>query len=285
MSDTTIPVSKGTGLNPAVKAALQSQAEAQKPTMPTETVELPSKGFFYAATSPLASGTIEIYQVTARHEDILSNSNLLKKGTVLDEFLKALIATPNVSINDLLIGDKNALFIAARKSAYGEIYTTKVKCPECGAESNVDIDLNTLVGKELKVEGLTKNENKLTFKLPNSGKVVTFGLLTHKDEADIDAEMKALAKFGADKANTPEITTRLKYTIKAIDGDSDRLRVKNFVDTSLTAKDSLALRRYVREVTPDMDMNFAFTCPECGHQTKMTVPLGANFFWPNVTES
>lgn len=285
MSDTTIPVSKGTGLNPAVKAALQSQAAAQKPTMPTETVELPSKGFFYASTSPIASGTIEIYQVTARHEDILSNSNLLKKGTVLDEFLKALIATPDVSINDLLIGDKNALFIAARKSAYGEIYTTKVKCPECGAESNVDIDLNTLVGKELKVEGLTKNENKLTFKLPNSGKVVTFGLLTHKDEADIDAEMKALAKFGADKANTPEITTRLKYTIKAIDGDSDRLRVKNFVDTSLTAKDSLALRRYVREVTPDMDMNFAFTCPECGHQTKMTVPLGANFFWPNVTES
>lgn len=285
MSDTTIPVSKGTGLNPAVKAALQSQAEAQKPTMPTETVELPSKGFFYAATSPLASGTIEIYQVTARHEDILSNSNLLKKGTVLDEFLKALIATPNVSINDLLIGDKNALFIAARKSAYGEIYTTKVKCPECGAESNVDIDLNTLVGKELKVEGLTKNENKLTFKLPNSGKVVTFGLLTHKDEADIDAEMKALAKFSGDKANTPEITTRLKYTIKAIDGDSDRLRIKNFVDTSLTAKDSLALRRYVREVTPDMDMNFGFTCPECGHQTKMSVPLGANFFWPNVTES
>jgi rRNA maturation protein Nop10 len=233
----------------------------------------------------LASGTIEIYQVTARHEDILSNSNLLKKGTVLDEFLKALIATPDVSINDLLIGDKNALFIAARKSAYGEIYTTKVKCPECDAESNVDIDLNTLGSKELKVEGLIKNENRLTFKLPNSGKVVTFGLLTHKDEADIDAEMKALAKFGADKANTPEITTRLKYTIKAIDGDSDRLRVKNFVDTSLTAKDSLALRRYVREVTPDMDMNFAFTCPECGHQTKMTVPLGANFFWPNVTES
>jgi rRNA maturation protein Nop10 len=285
MSDTTIPVSKNQAINTAVKTALQTQAEVQKPALPTETVHLPSKGLFYAATSPLASGTIEIYQVTARHEDILSNSNLLKKGTVLDEFLKALIATPNVSINDLLIGDKNALFIAARKSAYGEIYTTKVKCPECGVESNVDIDLNTLTGKELNIEGLTKNENKLTFKLPNSGKVVTFGLLTHKDEADIDAEMKALAKFSGDKANTPEITTRLKYTIKAIDGDADRLRIKNFVDTSLTAKDSLAFRRYVREVTPDMNMNFDFTCPECGHQTKMTVPLGANFFWPNVSES
>jgi len=77
----------------------------------------------------------------------------------------------------------------------------------------------------------------------------------------------------------------LKYTIKSIDGESDRSRIKNFVDTQLTAKDSLALRKFVRENTPDMDMNFDFTCPACGHQVKMNVPLGANFFWPNLTEN
>lgn len=285
MSDTTIPVSKNTGLNSAVKAALQTQAEAQKPTLPTETVELPSKGFFYPENSPLASGTIEIYQVTARHEDILSNTNLLKKGTVLDEFLKALIATPNVSINDLLIGDKNALFIAARKSAYGSDYVTKIKCPECGVESSVEIDLDAVKQKAISFDGLNKNENRMTFKLPNSGKVVACSLLTHKDETDIDAELKALAKFGGDKNATPEITTRLKYTVKSIDGDSDRLKIKNFIDGQLTAKDSLALRKFIRENTPDMDMNFDFTCPECGHQTKMGIPLGASFFWPNVNDN
>jgi predicted RNA-binding Zn-ribbon protein involved in translation (DUF1610 family) len=211
---------------------------------------------------------------------------LLKKGTVLDEFLKALIATPNVAISDLLIGDKNALFIAARKSAYGEIYNTKVKCPECGVESNIDIDLTKLVSKSIEYVGATRGENKLTFKLPNSGKTVAVSLLTHKDESDIDAELKALAKFGgANNTNAPEITTRLKYTIRSIDGDSDRLRIKNFVDGQLTAKDSLALRKFVRENTPDMDMNFEFNCPACGHQTKMTVPLGANFFWPNISEN
>lgn len=287
MSDTTIPVSKSLPFNNAVKTALiQNQAEAPKQNIPTETVDLPSQGYFYPANHPLSSGKIEIYQVTARHEDILSNTNLLKKGTVLDEFLKALIATPNVSIEDLLIGDKNALFIAARKSAYGENYITKIKCPECGVESNVEIDLSGLKAKPLNTNGLTKNENRLSFKLPNSGKVVTVSLLTHKDETDIDAELKALAKFnGANNTNAPEITTRLKYTLKAIDGESDRGKIKNFVDTQLTAKDSLALRRFVRENTPDMDMNFDFTCPSCGHQTKMTVPLGANFFWPNLTEN
>jgi hypothetical protein len=281
MTDTTIPVSKPTAVNKAI-----STPDAPKVNQPTEVVELPSNGYFYPEAHPLSSGKIEIYQVTARHEDILSNTNLLKKGTVLDEFLKALIATPNVAISDLLIGDKNALFIAARKSAYGEIYNTKVKCPECGVESNVDIDLSKLVSKSIEYVGATRGENKLTFKLPNSGKTVAVSLLTHKDESDIDAELKALAKFGgANNTNAPEITTRLKYTIRSIDGDADRLRIKNFVDGQLTAKDSLALRKFVRENTPDMDMNFDFTCPACGHQTKMTVPLGANFFWPNISEN
>ena len=287
MSDTTIPVSKSAPFNNAVKTALiQTQADAPKQNIPTETVDLPSQGYFYPANHPLSNGKIEIYQVTARHEDILSNTNLLKKGTVLDEFLKALIATPNTSINDLLIGDKNALFIAARKSAYGENYTTKIKCPECSVESNIEINLGVLKAKPLNTDVLTKGENKLSFKLPNSNKVVTVSLLTHKDETDIDAELKALAKFnGPNATNSPEITTRLKYTIKSIDGESDRSRIKNFVDTQLTAKDSLALRKFVRENTPDMDMNFDFTCPACGHQVKMNVPLGANFFWPNLTEN
>lgn len=279
MSETTIPVTKSV----SVKSSAPAATEAPKPNIPTETVQLPSRGVFYPENSPLAAGTIEIYQVTARHEDILSNSNLLKKGTVLDEFLKALIATSGVSINDLLIGDKNALFIAARKSAYGEIYTTKIKCPECGAESNIDIDLNAIKPKDIFNINATKGENKFIYTLPNSGKVLGLSFLTHRDETDIDAEIKALSKV-ANGTATPEITTRLKYSVKSIDGDTDRMRIKNFIDTQLTAKDSLALRRYIREVTPDMDMNFNFTCPECGHSAKMNIPLGASFFWPNVAD-
>ena len=233
----------------------------------------------------MSSGFVDIFQVTAKHEDILSNANLLRKGTVLDEFLKALIATPCVSINDLLIGDKNAIFIAARTSAYGEIYTTNIKCPnpECGVESDVDIDLSLLVAKNVLFTGV-RGENKISFVLPNSQRTVVIALLTHKDETDIDLELKALAKIGGANATSPEITTRLKFTIKSVDGDVEKSTVKNFVDTKLTARDSLALRKFVKENTPDMDMSFQFVCPECGHTEKMTVPLGANFFWPNISE-
>ena len=281
MADTTIPITKQTVFP---STGLVVNTPVVRANQPTEVVNLPSKGHFYPDNHPLASGTIEIYQVTARHEDILSNSNLLKKGTVLDEFLKALIATPNVSISDLLIGDKNALFIAARRSAYGDSYSTKIKCPECGVETVVDIDLSKLGSKEIDFSIAKKGENRISFKLPNSGKVLAVSLLTHKDDADVDAELKALAKFGSTTAS-PEITTRLKYTIKSIDGDTDRLKIKAFVDDKLTAKDSLALRKFVREYTPDVDMSFDFTCPSCGHQAKLTVPLGANFFWPNISEN
>jgi len=275
MADPIIPITKQAA--PVAVAVVKS-------SQPTETVALPSKGYFYPENHPLASGTIEIYSVTARHEDILNNTNLLKKGTVLDEFLKALIATPNVTIGDLFIGDKNALFIATRKSAYGEIYSTKIKCPECAVESIIDIDISKLGMKNIDWNVATKGENKMSFKLPNSGKTIVFSLLTHKDDADIDQELKALAKFGA-TSTSPEITTRLKYAIKSIDGDSDRNKIKTFVDEQFTAKDSLAFRKFVRDHTPDMDMTFEFTCPSCGHQAKMTVPLGANFFWPNITEN
>lgn len=279
MAEPIIPITK-----PATTAPVKA-VEAPKSSQPTETVALPSKGRFYPASSPLARGTLEIYTVTARHEDILSNASLLKKGTVLDEFLKAIIATPNVSINDLLIGDKNALFIAARISAYGNMYSTKIKCPECGVESVVDIDLSKLGVKEIDWSGIAiTSDNHLNFTLPGTGKVITFSLLTHKDDTDIDQELKALAKFNAG-ATSPEVTTRLKYTIKAVDGNTDRTKIKELVDEQLKAIDSLALRKYIRDHTPDVDMNFEFTCPACGHQAKLTVPLGANFFWPNITES
>lgn len=259
------------------------QVETPKLSQPTVTVELPSKGYFYPESHPLASGNIEIYQVTARHEDILSNTNLLKKGTVLDEFLKALIATPNVSISDLLIGDKNALFIAARKSAYGEIYVAKIKCPDCEVASNIDINLGELPAKAIDFSLAKKGENRMSFTLPNSGKVIVFSLLTHKDDVDIDQEIKALAQYGKG-TTSPEITTRLKYTIQSIDGETNRIKIKQFVDETLTAKDSLALRKFVREHTPDVDMGFKFVCPSCGHQVRMNVPLGANFFWPNISD-
>ena len=56
-------------------------------TMPTETVELPSKGLIYTSGSGLESGTIEMKYLTAKEEDILTNINYIRNNTVFDKLL------------------------------------------------------------------------------------------------------------------------------------------------------------------------------------------------------
>ena len=133
-------------------------------------VELPSRGYFYPLTSPLSSGIIQMFEVTAKHEDILSNTALLKKGTVLDEFLKALIATSGVTLDELTVGDKNAIFLAARRSAYGDVYKTKMKCPGCEREVGVSIDLSMVTIKSFDFSNHERGQNQFTYTLPVSGK-------------------------------------------------------------------------------------------------------------------
>ena len=94
----------------------------QTQKFPTEVVDLPSTGRLYPKDSLLSSGTIEMKYMTAKEEDILTNQNYIEKGIVIDKLLKALIVDKNINYNELLIGDKNALLIAARILGYGKDY-------------------------------------------------------------------------------------------------------------------------------------------------------------------
>ena len=86
---------------------------------PTETIDLPSDGKVYPKDSPLSSGKIDIKYMTAKEEDILTSQNLIKKGLVIEKLLDSLILTKGVKSEDLVIGDKNAVMVAARILAYG----------------------------------------------------------------------------------------------------------------------------------------------------------------------
>jgi len=155
--------------------------------IPTEIVTLPSKGLLYSKESPLSKGEIEMRYMTAAHEDILTNANYIRQGTVIDKLLKALIVT-DIDYNELLVGDKNALLIAARILGYGKDYTINHN----GKEVTVDL---TQLSEKIVDESLFKaGINEFTFTLPKSENVVTFKVLTHGDEQKIDAEIKGLQK-------------------------------------------------------------------------------------------
>lgn len=238
--------------------------------MPTEMVELPSKGLIYPETNPLSSGKVEMKYMTAREEDILTNQSYIQKGTVLDELIKSLIVTPNVKYEDMVVGDKNALLVAARILGYGKDYTFMY-----GGEEQT-VDLSTVENKPLLEHLFTKGKNEFEYTLPSTGVKITFKLLTGADEKKINAELEGLKKIN--KNFSPELSTRLKYMITSVEGDYEGKTIREFVDNNLLARDSRAFREYIKEVQPDVDLTFF---PE-GSNTKIDIPIGLRFFWPDL---
>ena len=257
-----------------------SKDPSPQTSYPTERIDLPSKGYFYADNDPLSLGYVDMKMMTAKEEDILTSQNLIKKGVVLDKLLESLIVTAGVNIENLLLCDKNALFVAARRLAYGDSYgPVHIKCQKCYEDAKQIVNLGELREKPYEFEKVTKGQNNFEFQLPYSKKVVTFKLLNSKDEVDIDGELKATSKFVKSGGST-EVTTRLKKMITSIDGKTDRSIINKFVDSELLSKDSMALRSHAREISPELDMTFNFTCPGCSHEERMDVPMTVQFFWP-----
>lgn len=246
---------------------------------PSELVFLPSKGYFYPSTSPLSKGTVDMKMMTAREEDILTNENYIKSGVVLDKLLESLITTPNVKVGDLLMVDKNALFIAARRLAYGDNYgPLKIQCKKCGENNETTIDLNDVNEKEVNFESYQRGVNEFAFTLPFSKRSIVFKLLTSHDEETIAKDSKAMLKIK--KNASAEVTTRLKRIIVELDGKRDIAVINKFIDNELLSKDSMALRAYIREISPELDMAFNFTCEHCVNQERMDIPMTVSFFWP-----
>jgi hypothetical protein len=240
--------------------------------IPTETVTLPSKGLLYSETSPLAKGEIEMRYMTAAHEDILTNSNYIRQGTVIDKLLKALIVT-DIDYNELLIGDKNAILVAARILGYGKDYNITVG----GNEYNVD--LTEIKDKKVDFNLFKKGANEFTYTLPHSGNVVTFKILTHGDEQKIEAEIKGLQKINPNSSS--DVTTRLKHMITSVEGKRDQKDIREFVDTLLIARDARALRQYYSTISPDLDMKYMPTDENYAGEG-IDIPININFLWPDI---
>lgn len=239
---------------------------------PTEMVELPSKGLVYPEGNPLSSGKIEMKYMTAKEEDILTNQNYINNGTVIDELLKSLIIT-KINYNDLIVGDKNAIMVAARILGYGKDYNFTYN-----NEEHV-VDLSQLDSKEVNEKDFTKGKNEFSFTLPTSGTLITYKLLTHGDDKKINSEIKGLKKLN--KLASPELSTRLKHMILSVNGDTEKKSVREFVDNYFLAKDSRAFREHIKATQPDVNLKFEIEGPD-GDVKDIDIPINITFFWPDV---
>ena len=254
----------------------EKASETKAKDFPTEIVQLPSKGKFYPEGHALSTGKIEMKYMTAKEEDILTNQSYIKNGVVLDKLFRALIVTP-VNYNDVLLGDKNAIMVAARVLGYGKDYEIAVT-DEDGNKQKQTIDLTQLKDKELDWDRF-ENEDAFEFQLPVSKRKITVCHLTHGIQRKIDAELKGLKKL---KKESADLTTRLKYQITSVDGDDNNAVIRKFVDNELLAIDSRALRKFIESITPDIDLKIDCLSEETGEPFRSSVNIGLDFFWPDV---
>ena len=236
---------------------------------PTEEIDLPSKGLLYPKDNPLSSGKIEMKYMTAKEEDILTNPNYIAKGTVIDKLLQSLIIT-KVDYNDLIVGDQNAIMVAARILGYGKDYEFQY------AGESQTVDLTTLEDKVFDESLITPHTNEFSFTLPHSKVDITFKILTIRDSDKIKRELEGLKKINKD--NNSERSTRLKYTITSVDADREAKTIREFVDTALLARDARAFRNYVNEVQPNLDLKV--TVETRNGEEDVELPITATLFWP-----
>ena len=245
---------------------------------PTEVLSLPSQGLLYPEDSPLRSGKIDVKYMTAKEEDILTSTNLIEQGVVITKLLESVIADPKVKLDDMFIGDKNALMIGTRILGYGKDYQVIITDPDTNEQVECVVDLSKLDNKEID-EDLYLAGNTFDFTLPNSKVEINFKLLTQKDEKEIEEILKDYEKVEKLTGVSYSGTTRFKHQIVSIDGDKDQKKIDDFVDNEFLALDTRAFRKYLDEITPDIELKFDYTS-QTGNLHKIDVPLGLDFFWP-----
>lgn len=248
--------------------------------IPDEVVPLPSGGKTYPANHSFCGrDRVDIKAMTAREEDILTNKALLKKGTVITELIRSCLVDKSVDPTLLLAGDRNALMVAIRITGYGVEYHAEIECPECEAKVQHEFDLSQLPISPLMIEPKFPNENMFEFKLPYTGKIVLFKFMTGRDEEEISMMHEKQKKLGM--ANMSKVTTSLQHSILSVGGVDDRGKIATFV-RNMPARDSLALRNYIRANEPGIKMAQEVTCASCGHSDEAAVPIGITFLWPGA---
>ena len=252
-------------------------AENKKYDFPTEVITLPSEGKCYPEDHPLSSGELEIKYMTAKEEEILASQNLISKGVVLDKLFESIIADKKINIDDIIIGDKNAIVLATRILGYGPEY--KIQVPSIEGQTEIQIDLSKVQTKDVDLDKLNR-ENIYEWVTPVGKNVIKWRMLTHGDEKMIDTDVRAMNRLNKDGASA-ELTTRYRYMIKSVDGKEDTKSIVDFVNNKFLARDTRAFRNHIKELQPDMKMEFEYDNPNTGEKEMTPIPMGVGFFWPS----
>lgn len=237
----------------AIREYEASKQQVTIPNIPGEVVKLPSEGRFYPESSPLRKGYVDMKYMTAREEDILTNSSYIREGIVIQKLLDSMIITPGISSNDILTCDSEALILEARILGYGSKYKVSI------SGKKFEIDLKDLPHRTWDIE--TDANGYFDFKTDTN--TYKLRLITNEMSKSIDSDQR--------------ITGFLKQSIASVNGTSDPAFISNFVDNELRRSESAQIQQFISSNLPKVDLDLEVEGDD-GSITTGRFRVGSDFF-------
>lgn len=178
--------------------------DESNPMASYDIIPLPSKGECY----PNKQGRIAVSYLTAMDENIIVSPNLYRDNMVLDIILKEKLRDPEIDPDDLLDGDRDAIILFLRASAYGNMYSVSTTDPVTKQSFETQIDLSKIKYKDFT---LTSDENGwFDFQMPISKDEIKFRFLTHRDYVNL-SKLDEIEVGSLRKAEIEKYNAKLKY--------------------------------------------------------------------------
>jgi hypothetical protein len=253
-------------INPAIYELSQPNYNS-----PFDVIPLPSEGKLYRTKKP----NIRVGYMTTADENILTSPNLLESGEFLEILINRKILEPELRYKDLTVGDRNAIMLWLRATAYGEMYPVTL-FDENNAPFDVEINLNDLKTKKLGAE--PNAEGLFEFQFPLSKDYIKFRFLTVGETEAIEKKVEKEKENGVLVNNLTTYT--LQKTIVEVNGERNPEMIREYAN-SIRIGDAKKLAQYIEEIESGVDLTITVGTPGGGSITSF-LPLNFGFFWPNI---
>lgn len=238
------------------------------PNIAYDVVELPSRGIHYTNNKK----SVRIAYLTAADENILSSPSLIATNKVVDELLKRKILDKDLSIDDLVEEDRQAILIFLRNTSFGSDYKVTSTDPKTGEQFDFELDLSTLKTKDFTLVADANGE--YSYFMEKSKLDITFKFISKKQEKELDQIRDSWNGNGV----PPIVTKQLEMMIKSVAGNKDLMNIRNFIE-NMPIKDSQDFRKFINENKPGLDLTQTAITPS-GDTIQVEIGFGVEFFRP-----
>lgn len=142
-----------------------------------DVIPLPSKGQCYKHKK----SRIPVAYLTGADENIIASPNMYRDGKLIDIILKRKILDKTINVDELVSGDRDAIVLWLRATAYGNEYPITATNPATGKQYDTTVDLAKFEYNKFDLEG----DRDGLFEYKSGKNTIKFRFLTKSDENEL----------------------------------------------------------------------------------------------------